>query len=179
MDVTRELIEIRKNYRRYHRDVGEAIIWYEFTPFSTAASSGSIYDDVYDEAPLGNGGRRYKPGKTVPVLMVTESEDTKRAIPEGRQPVQLVNFVASVEDFRGAGVSNVWEYQNHLNDLFQYDGRYFSVVTYRVRGRARDDVMVVVEGIEVYIQQEMMNDSDIGGYFIPEFPWPARLPVIG
>lgn len=178
MIVTRELDEIRKHYRRFHRESGESIIWYEFVPLGTNASS-SIYDDVYDEGLPSTGGKRYKTGITVPVLLITESEDQKRAIPEGRQPTQLVNFVASVQDFRDAGINSPWEYQSHLNDIFQYDGRYMSVVSYRVRGRARDDVMIVVEGIEVYINQEMVNDPTIGGYSVPELPWPAAFPNIG
>lgn len=178
MIVTRELDEIRKHYRRFFRESGESIVWYEFIPLGTNASS-SIYDDVYDEGLPATGGKRYKPGIVVPVLLITESEDQKRAIPEGRQPTQLVNFVASVQDFRDAGVEAPWEYQNHLNDIFQYDGRYLSVVSYRVRGRARDDVMIVVEGIEIYINQEMVNDPTIGGYSVPELPWPTSFPNLG
>lgn len=179
MDTHRELTEIRKHYRRYQDDAGEAIVWYEFVPFAGSASAGSIYDDVYDEGPIGPGGKMYREGITVPVLMITESEDSKRAIPEGRQPVQLVNFVASIEDFRDSGITSPWEYQNHLNDIFQYDGRYFSVVTYRVRGRARDDVMLVVEGIELYISEEMPNDEGLGGFDVEYLPWPASLPQMG
>lgn len=176
MYVNRELDEIRKHYRRFHRESGESVVWYEFVPLGTNASSSSVYDDVYDEGVQGTGGRRYQEGIVVPVLLITESEDQKRAIPEGRQPTQLTNLVASVQDFRDAGIEAPWEYQNHLNDMFQYDGRFFSVVSYRVRGRARDDVMIVVEGIEIYINQEMVNDPGIGGYSVPDLPWPATLP---
>jgi len=179
MNVNRELDEIRKHYRRFHRESGESIIWYEFIPLGSDTSTESVYDDVYDEGNPSTGGKRYKAGITVPVLLITESEDQKRAIPEGRQPTELVNFVASVQDFRDAGIEAPWEYQNHLNDIFQYDGRYLSVVSYRVRGRARDDVMIVVEGIEIYINQEMVNDPGIGGFEVPELPWPATIANIG
>lgn len=179
--VKRELNEIRKHYHQYHREAGEAVIWYEFIPFASSASAGSVYDDVYDEGSRGEGGRKYEEGITVPVLLITESEDTKRSIPDGRQPVQLVNIVASVQDFKKAGIDAPWEYQNHLNDMFQYDGRYYSVVTYRVRGRARDDVLLVIEGIEIYVSQEMVNDPGIGGFSVPTstYPWPAHLPGLG
>lgn len=176
--VIRELNEIRKHYRRYHRESGESIQWYEFIPLGTAASS-SVYDDVYDEGAPGSGGKKYRSGVMVPVLLITESEDTKRAIPEGRQPIELVNFIASVQDFRDAGIDSPWEYQNHLNDIFQYDGRYFSVASYRVRGRARDDVMIVVEGIEIYINEEMPNDVGIGGFSVDTLPWPATIANLG
>jgi hypothetical protein len=180
MDVRRELTQIRKHYRRYHRESGEHIVWFEALPFGDDPLTESVYNDVYDEAPAGVGGRRYTSGTVVPVLMITESEDLKRAIPEGRQPIQLVNFVASVSDVADAGVSSPWEYQMHLNDMFLYDSRYFSVASYRVRGRAKDDVMLVVEGFEVYVGQEMVNDEAApAGFLTNNHPWPAQLPTIG
>lgn len=178
MDVRRELSLIRKHYRQYHRDTGESVVWFEFVPFANAASAGSIYDDIYDEGSPSQGGRTYKSGVTIPVLMITETEDQKRAIPEGRQPVQLVNFVASIEDVRQAGVSSPFEYQPRLNDMFLYDGRYYSVASYRVRGRARDDVLVVVEGIEVYVNQEMPNDPGPPAFSIQNDSWPSSLPQL-
>lgn len=179
MDVRRELGLIRKHYKSYHEQAGETITWFEFVPLGNSASATSLYDDIYDEGIRGTGGRKYKSGVVVPVLMITESEDQKRAIPEGRQPTQLVNFVASVDDFSKAGVTAPWEYQPRLNDMFLYDGRYFSVVSYRVRGRARDDVMLVVEGIETYISQEMMNDVGPDPYTVYNHPWPASIANLG
>jgi len=179
MDVRTELGLIRKRYREYSRSVGESIIYYEFLPFGNAASStGSYYDDVYDEGVQGTGGRKYKNGIILPVLMITETEDQKRSIPEGRQPIEVVNFVASVEDFRSAGVSNVWEYKNHLNDLFTYDGRYFTVTSYKIRGRAKDDIIIVVEGLEVYMNQEFPFDPPTTFVNISNLPWPSSLPSI-
>lgn len=175
MDARRELNLIRKHYREYHRKVGESIVWYEFQPLANAASAGSTIDDVYDEGNVGTGGRKYRDGITVPVLMITETEDTKRAIPEGRQPVQLVNLVASIEDMRVAGVTDPYEYRMHLNDIFFYDGRYMSVQSYRVRGRAREDVLVVVEGIELYINQEFPFDEGPAAMTVQNLPWPSTL----
>lgn len=178
MKARRELDQIRRHYRSYVRDFGETVVWFEYLPETTPASAGSTYDDVYDEGGFGAVGRKYKKGVVVPVLMVTETEDQKRAIPEGRQPVQLTNFVASIDDFRKAGVTDPFEYQKHLNDMFLYDGRYFSVATYRARGRLRDDVLVVVEGIEVYINQEMPFDIGPESMRVEDLPWPATLPGI-
>lgn len=178
MDLRREVAEIRRHYREYARNYGETIVWFEYMPFTSPASAGSQYDDVYDEGIIGTGGRKYKSGVVIPTLMITETEDQKRAIPEGRQPVELTNFVASIEDFRAAGVSDPYEYQRHLNDMFLYDGRYFSIATYRVRGRMRDDVLVVVEGIEVYINQEMPFDPGPTAMGIQDLPWPSTLPSI-
>lgn len=178
MDLRKEANNIRKQYRSYHSYAGESIVWYEHEPLANAASAGSTYDDIYDEGNIGTGGKSFKNGVIVPVLMITESEDTKRAIPEGRQPVEIVNFVASVQDFRDAGISNVFEYRQHLNDMFLYDGRYFSVMAYRVRGRLRDDILVVVEGLEVYINQEMPFDPGPDPYTVQNLPWPTTLPSI-
>lgn len=175
MDARRELSYIRRQYRRYQDLVGETIVWFEFDRLATAASAGSTFDDVYDEGNAGVGGKKYKSGIVIPTLMITEAEDTKRAIPEGRQPVQIVNLVASVEDFRKAGVSDPYEYRNHLNDLFLYDGRYMSVMSYRVRGRARDDLMVVVEGLEIYINQEMPFDPGPQALGVQNDPWPTTI----
>lgn len=179
MDARTELRLIQKHYSEYIRSVGESVIWYEFVPFGTAASSsGSYFDDVYDEGVSGTGGRKYTNGVVVPVLMITETEDQKRAIPEGRQPVEVTNFVASIDDFRKAGISNPWEYKSHLNDMFVYDGRYFTVTSYKVRGRMRDDVIVVVEGLEVYINQEYPFDPLTNFNSISNLPWPSTLPSI-
>ena len=178
MDLRTEANNIRKQYRSYQSYAGESVIWYEHKPLANAASAGSYYDDVYDEGVKGTGGKSFKTGITVPVLMVTESEDTKRAIPEGRQPVEIVNLVASIADFRDAGIESVFEYRQHLNDMFLYDGRYFSVMSYRVRGRLRDDILVVVEGLEVYINQEMPFDPGPNPYTTNNYPWPTKLPGI-
>lgn len=178
MDLRSEANNIRKQYRSYQSYAGESVTWYEHKPLANAASAGSYYDDVYDEGVMGAGGKSFKKGVTVPVLMITESEDTKRAIPEGRQPVEIVNLVASVLDFRDAGIETVFEYKQHLNDMFLYDGRYFSVMSYRIRGRLRDDILVVVEGLEVYVNQEMPFDTGPEAFTVRNYPWPAKLPTI-
>jgi hypothetical protein len=178
MEVRRELAAIRKHYREYQQKTSEYVVWFEFIPLGSNLSSASVYDDVYDEGVRGTGGKRYKTGVVVPVLLVTESEDTKRAIPEGRQPVQLTNIVGSIQDFRDAGISDSYEYQRHLNDMFFYDGRYYSVASYKVRGRAQDDVLVVVEGIEVYINQELLFDPGPGAMGVQNLPWPSSLPTV-
>lgn len=178
MDLRIEANHIRKHYRQYQAYAGETIVWFEHLPNGQSASSNSVLDDVYDEGVAGVGGKSFKPGVVVPVLMITESEDTKRAIPEGRQPVEIVNLVASIQDFRDAGVSNPYEYRPHLNDMFLYDGRYMSVMSYRIRGRLRDDILVVVEGLEVYINQEMPFDPGPEAYTVTNYPWPTTLPQV-
>lgn len=174
-DLRRELNLIRRRYREHTRNHGETIVWFEYVPHTTPASAGSQYDDVYDEGPSGPGGKKFKNGVVIPVLTIAEREDEKRAIPEGRQPVELTNFVASVEDFRSAGIQNPYEYQNRLNDMFLYDGRYFSVYSYKVRGRLRDDVLILVEGFEIYINQELPFDPGPQAFTVVDLPWPSTI----
>lgn len=178
MDVRRELGIINKHFRRHHSVAGENIIWYEFVPLGSA-SVNSIYDDIYDEGIRGEGGRQYKDGISVPVLLISENEDQKRSIPEGRQPVQTMDLFISMQDMRDAGVTNAWEYKEHLNDIFSYDGRYYSVYDYRVRGRLRDDVFILISGQEILINQEFINDPGPESLRVDNYPWPATLPTLG
>lgn len=177
MDTRRELGLIRKHYREYHRNYGETVVWYEFIKKGTNINTTSVYDDVYDEGISGTGGKRYKTGVTVPTLIISEQEDTKRSIPEGRQAVEVTNIVISIEDMRQAGVTEPYEYRHHLNDMFLYDGRFFSVQSYRVRGRLKDDLVAVIEGLEVYINQEMPFDPGPPAMNIKNLPWGATLPT--
>lgn len=177
MDVRRELDLINKHFRRHHKHANESVVWYEFEPLG-AASVNSIYDDIYDEGTPGSGGRSYKPGVLLPILLGAENEDQRRAIPEARQVVQTMDIFIPIRDMRDAGISNPFEYRHHLNDLFLYDGRYYSVFDYRVRGRLKDDVFVLVTGQELYIDQEFINDPGPEPLRIDNFPWPAQLPLI-
>jgi hypothetical protein len=175
MDLRREVSHIRRQYDVYKRELGEVVVWYEFIPFGDELGVESMYDSVYDEGPSGLGGRRYKPGVVVPVLLITESEDQRRAIPEGRQPVQVINGVGNIVDFKRAGINQPHEYKPHLDDMFSYDGRYYYVDVYKVRGRMRDDIMIVFEGIEVFPEQEMVNDPGPQSFVASDLPWPSTL----
>jgi hypothetical protein len=178
MDVRRELNHLNKEFRRHHNVANEFVVWYEFERLSTNVNTNSVYDDVYDEGIRGAGGRKYKAGVVVPILLSSEAEDSRRSIPDARQPVQTIEFKASIKDFRRAGITEVWEYQNHLNDTFLYDGRIYGVSDYRVRGRLKDEVLVIIQGFEIYVDQEFVNDEppSIGTVI---YPWPTILPIIG
>lgn len=173
VDLRRELGQINKHYGRFQRQAGEAIVWYEFL----ALSAGSVYDDIYDESPRGAAGLTYKAGVTIPVIYASEAEDNNRAIDSGRQPIQNVSIIIPMKAMIDAGIPAPWEYQPRLKDLFFYDGRYFSVVQYTSRGRLRGEVLVKVEGKEVYVDQEMMNDVFSSSHpKIQDLPWPDTLP---
>jgi len=178
MDVRRELDLINKHFRKHHEVANESVIWYEFIPLGSS-SAGSLYDDVYDEGVKGSGGRNYGLGIVLPVLLVSESEDQRRSIPEGRQVVQTIDMFIPIKDMREAGITAPWEYRGHLNDMFVYDGRYYQVFDYKVRGRLKDDVFVLIQGIETYINQEFTNDPGLPALVTTNYPWPAQLPSLG
>ena len=176
-NVRREADHIWDTYRRYHRETGESLVWYELQPFGSTAATDSLYDDVYDEGLSSTGGLRYQTGIVLPVIQIQETEDTKRAQADGRLVVQTAIGVLSVKDMRDAGVSDVTEYRKHLNDMFFYDGRYYSISSYRVRGRGRDDVIITFEGIEKYLDQEFAFDPGPTAVATNTYAWPAAFPA--
>lgn len=178
MDVRRELDLINKHFRRHHQIAGEVVVWYEFIPLGSA-SVNSIYDDVYDEGVPGAGGRQYKPGVILPMILGSENEDQKRSIPEGRQPTQTMNMFVSITDMRAAGISTPYEYRQRLNDIYVYDGRYYGIYDYRVRGRLKDDMFVLVSAQELFLDQEFINDPGPESLAIQNLPWPTSLPSLG
>jgi hypothetical protein len=175
MDVRREFDLINKHFGWMYRTQGSSIVWYEFEPFS---QSGSVYDDVYDEGPRGEGGRKFKPGIAVPILRVAEREDEKRAIAEGRIVFQNVDLFIAAQAMKDAGVTNVWAYEQHLNDMFKWDGRFYTVHDYKVRGHLRNEVYVLVQGIQVYTDEEMVNDGKPVDTLEADHPWPTKLPSV-
>lgn len=176
MEIRRELDLINKQFNWFYHTQGMAALWYEFIPI---AAGGSVYDDVYDEGIVGNNGRKYKSGVVLPVLRITESEDQKRAIPEGRLPFQTVMLFVSAQAMNNAGITTPWEYESRLNDMFKWDGRYYTVVDYKVRGQLRSDVYYMITGQQVYLDQEMVNDVTPTDTTSTELPWPAGLPILG
>ncbi len=178
VDVRKELSLINKHIRQHNREAGESVLWYEFLPFAASASAGSVYDDVYDEGVPGVGGRAYAPGVSISTVYVEETEDKFTLQEDGRQPTQNIYVVMLFDDVRRAGLTNPREYQPHLNDLFFYDGRFFKVSDYHVRGRLEDEVVVGVQGYEVYIDQEFGLDVPPDTPTVENLPWPDSFPVI-
>ena len=178
MDVRRELAEINKHFRRYNNVAQLAVVWYEFTPLG-AASVNSVYDDVYDEGIRGSGGKTYKPGVTLPVLLASENEDERRAIADGRQPTQTVSLFVTIKDMKDAGLYQPWEYRHHLNDIFVYDGRFYNVASYKVRGVIKDEVFALIIGYETFVDEELVNDPGPENLGVSNYAWPSTLPNLG
>lgn len=161
MDTRRETAHVFKEFGRYHNKIGEAVIWFKF-------DLDSEYDDVYDET-----GRSFRPGVAVPVLWIDQIEDSENYSPEGRRPTQRVRFACSARSIGEAGIGSteahggrLWDdkpegkpwWDDRLNDIVYYDGRYYEISGFNIRGRARQDVIIGVTGIETQPGDELVFD---------------------
>ena len=174
MDLGRELGLINKHVRNKVAAVGESVIWYQF---KTLSSSGSLYDDIYDEGAPGSGGKSYASGIVIPTIYASEDEDEFRAIPEGIRLTQTIRLTMLLEDMNKAGIEDAGDYNKHINDMLKYDDRYYRVASYSVKGRMRgNEVLVAVTGFEVFTDEEMPFDSGPDTNFVPTLPWPTSFP---
>lgn len=153
MDLRREVGHFNRTVRRYQTTIGEAVIWYEYDPTST-------YHPVYDEGPA----LRWRRPLVVPVMHVVEQEDPERDTPEGRLPTSVISFDLLSKTAEQVGLSDVRESNGHLNDIVGYDGRYYELRVYRNMGRMREDLVIHVEGTEVFLGQEYTLDEPFQHY---------------
>jgi hypothetical protein len=171
VDVRRERKLINKHLNRHSTKIGLTLTWFEFLKFG----EGSEYDQIYDTGGFGESGRTYKPGIVIPILHMDEIEDESRAINDGRQPTSNIVVKMSMDDMIKAGISNPWDYEPRLNDIFYHDDRYFSVYRYRVRGKLKGEVIVMVQGVETFPEQELVFDNS-PEQSLQTLPWPPSLP---
>jgi hypothetical protein len=161
IDTRRETNHIYKELSRYQNKMGEGLIWFKF-------DVDSSYDDVYDE-----GGKNYLPGIAVPVLWIDQIEDTETYGPEGRRATQRIRFACSARTINETGIGateahggRIWDekpsgkpwWDDRLNDILYYDGRYYEISNFQIKGRARQDVIVGVSGIETQPEDERVFD---------------------
>lgn len=167
IDTRREALHIQKEFQRYHQKVGESVVWFMFD------TTNSSYNTVYDE-----GGRKYWPGILVPILWVDQIEPPEQVLPEGRRPVFALRFAVAARTMYETGIGvhestghRVWDpglikstwFNDRVNDVLYYDGRYFEVSNFQIRGRIREDVIVGVSCTEVYPEDERTFDFPPGG----------------
>lgn len=169
IDVRREARRIWREFGRYHDAVGESVRWYRFD------TRNSRWHEVYD-----TGGRTYLDPVTVPILWVDQVEDPEQFSDQGRRPTQRIKFAVSSRSLAecGIGVTEAhgnrrWDVppvladgslapwlDDRLNDVIYYDGRFYSVSNFQIRGRAKGtDVVIGVSGIEVDPSDEMIFDE--------------------
>src|SRR5262252_3046766 len=154
MDPRREARAIHRHFGRFHETIGEALVYYKFNVVD------SEYDTVYDE-----GYRKYHAGVRVPILWVDQMEAMENYAPEGRRPTQRIRLAVGAQSLYECGVSITEAHGNQLNDqspsevwrddrmhdIFYYDGRFYEVSGYQIRGRVKgEDVIIGITGIETF-----------------------------
>lgn len=171
MDPRREATHIAKEFTRYQNMIGESVMWFCFD------QANSHYDTVYDE-----GYRKYEAGRRIPVLWADQQEAAEDYSPEGRRPTQRLRFAVGARQLHEAGisvveahggrlsdtqVSPVWR-DDRLNDVVYYDGRFYEVSNFQIRGRLQaEDVVIGVSCIEVHSADELNLDLVPAGWFPP------------
>lgn len=175
VDIRRELSHINKHVRHRVNTAGEHVVWFEY--LDEKIENGTTYDDLFD---VGSGvegeGRTYAVGVTIPTIYVEEMEDALVVKQEARQPTQNVRVVMLYDDVKKAGLYQPYEYSHHINDIFFYDGRYYKISRYEVRGRLDNDVLVTATGYEVYVEQEFSFDPGPEIPTINALDWPTSFP---
>lgn len=161
IDMRREAAHIFKQMDRMQSVVGEAIVWFLFDLTSS-------YDRVYDE-----GNLNYHKGVLVPVLWIDQVEDVVNAAPEGRRPtVRLRTAMSARAIYETIGKNTeahggrTWDvkpanknwWDDRGNDVLWYDGRFWQVSNFQIRGRAKElDVVIGVSAIEVQGDEQLWD----------------------
>ena len=177
MDTRREAAQIQKHFSRWNVNVGEAIVYYRFDV------DNSVYDRVYDE-----GFRKYRKGVRIAILWVDQMEAVEDYSPEGRRPTQRIRLAVAARNMYEAGVSvtevhgnrlqdsspsEVWRV-DRLHDLFYYDGRFYEVSGFQIRGRVQgEDVVMGITGIESFSADDANLDFQPGQVVVPLPPIPG------
>jgi hypothetical protein len=162
IDTRREAQHIFREMQRRHTEAGETVVWFKFD------TANSQYDSVYNE-----GGRAWLRGLTVPVMWIDQGEAPEQYLPEGRRPYVTLRFAVSARAIMESGVGQqeahghrVWDQglindawmDDRTNDVVYYDGRYWEVTEFQIRGRIREDTVVGVSCSETYPEDEYTFD---------------------
>ena len=171
MDTRLEVREIWKHMNRYHNQIGETILYYQFD------AENSQYDRVYDE-----GYRRYLPAVRIPLLWVDQQEATEDYTPEGRRPTVRLRLSVSARDMHEAGLSVTEVHGNRLQDdadrtSVARTGCTTSSTTtvgtsrvsaFQIRGRVKGEYVVVgITAIETFPDDDMAFDYTPGEVITP------------
>ena len=174
IDTRREAAKIDREFSRYHSQVGESVVWFPFDVHNSG------YSGTYDE-----GGRAYLPGRLVPMLWVDQIEAPEQYVPEGKRPVQGLRFAVSAKAMYEVGLSDreahghrIWDaglinntwLDDRSNDICYYNGRYYEISNYQIRGRIREDVIIGVTCTETYPEDEYTFDYSPPGTPVPPPP---------
>lgn len=161
-DARRESAHIQREFARFQSKVGEAVIWFQFDPVN------SNYDPVYNE-----GGRVWKRGLSVGVMWIDQGEAPEQYLPEGRRTRVTLRFTVSAQAIIEAriglqeahghrvfdqGLMGDGWFDDRLNDIVYYDGRFWEVNNFQIRGRLQQDNILGVTCTETYPEDEYTWD---------------------
>jgi len=162
IDTRREIAHVQREFQRRQAETGEAVIWFMYDVIS------SQYDRVYDE-----GFRRYKRGISVTGMWFDQGEAPEQYTPEGRRTVVTLRFAVGARTITEVGIGileahghrvydrglikDSW-FDDRLNDIVYYDGRYWEVTNFQIRGRYREDTILGVTCTETYPEDEYTFD---------------------
>lgn len=150
MDDRRELAHIFRQYDRFTQGMGEEVEWFELD------TTASTLDNVYDEP----GNRVYKPPVRVTVIQIDQGEPIEIDTHEGRHPTGSIHFGVTAQALAEAGITFTHGHApQHLNDVVAWDGRYFAVSDYEIRGRVRADVVIGITAVETMEDEEYVFDT--------------------
>lgn len=158
--LKRRLVAIEHGLRKYSREVGQTVTWYEFKPSSVADSTDT---DLYDEggAQLGGGdGRHWYAGVPLPVIQAFLDEGVEQFQPQGQYQLGSLRLILGYAEFQRRGFTMPADRGAHLNDRVEYDNRLWSVDAFLPRGRISNKLMTItVEGTEVTADEQQMDDA--------------------
>lgn len=148
-NMKRELRRMNRHMGRLQSLNGEGVLWYEF---DGEHSQPTDY--------LKEGSKHYLSPVAVPVLWIIESEDTESGQAEGKRLTPTVSFAVTMETLMKSGLSDPHDNDRHLNDIVQYQRTLYGIGRYEPKGRmARQDVIVGVNGIKIFPDEDMVFDT--------------------
>lgn len=150
MDDRRELAYAFRTYDRFTQGMGEEVEWWELD--TTASSLHPVYDEP--------GNRVYKSPVRVTMIQIDETEPVEISGHEGRHSTGSIRASVTAKALREAGISATHaSAPQHLNDVIYWNGRYFGVGSFQIRGRIRGDVVIGVSAVEVMEFEEYVYDA--------------------
>lgn len=169
LDMRRELSRIHTEFDRQAAVIGESVLWFPFDADNTQ------YLDVYDEF----AERAFQTPRYVTVLWVDQIEDPEQYSDSGRRPTQRLRFAVSTRMLDEADITTteahggrVWDpipaaqegrpasqiRRDRLNDVVYYDGRFYGISNYQIRGRAKTaDALIGVTAIEMQADERLTS----------------------
>lgn len=161
IDMRREHALHNREMRRLQEQIGETIVWFRM-------SMDSLFHPIYDDL-----GRTFEEGVLVDFIWIDQVEDPSQYTAEGRRPTNRLRGALSTQVGQGIGLNTdeahggrvfdplpgypeeqgrpIAPYRDDRNnDVIYYDGRYWSVSNYQIRGRMKgQDNVIGVSAIEI------------------------------